>query len=368
MQELNLKLPEYPCKADMWDKLAEETRPILIYGMGNGADKLIDRFQKLNISFADIFASDGFVRGHSFHGIRVKSFSEVKAMYPEFVIVLSFASNRPEVISMLREIDSEYDMYIPDMPIAGEEYFDREFYNANYEKIKEAYNLLSDSLSKRLYSSVVNYKLFGKMELLLEAFSEKPELYSFVSEKKSIKSYIDCGAYNGDTLKEALSYFRELEFALAIEPDPKNYKRLLKYTESLNDTRIKALNSAVWSECRGGDFKSSGNRNSTVSATASYEYKITGIPLVSLDSLELSSADFIKYDVEGAELEALIGSEGLIEKERPVLLVSAYHRSEDVFSLLLYLREKHPSYTFYMRRILCVPAWELDLIAVPIEI
>ena len=104
-------LPKYPVESDMWQDLKNENRPIVIYGMGNGADKLISRFNELNIEFADIFASDGFVRGHSFHGIRVKSFSEIKEIYENFVVVLSFASNREEVLSLFTEIDGKYDMY-----------------------------------------------------------------------------------------------------------------------------------------------------------------------------------------------------------------------------------------------------------------
>ena len=77
-------LPEYPCISDMWDELAEETRPVMVYGMGNGADKLFERLAEFNINVSDVFASDGFVRGHSFRGFRVKSFSEIKESYPEF--------------------------------------------------------------------------------------------------------------------------------------------------------------------------------------------------------------------------------------------------------------------------------------------
>ena len=94
-------LPEYPIKFDMWDELQREHRPIVVYGMGNGADKLLCRFEKYGIRVSDFFASDGFVRGHSFHGMRVKSFSEIKEEYSDFVIVLSFASNREEVLKMI---------------------------------------------------------------------------------------------------------------------------------------------------------------------------------------------------------------------------------------------------------------------------
>ena len=85
----------------------------VVYGMGNGADKLFRRFEMYGISVAEIFASDGFVRGHSYRGYKVKSFSEIKESYSDFVIVLSFASNRSEVIELFSEIDKKHDLYIP---------------------------------------------------------------------------------------------------------------------------------------------------------------------------------------------------------------------------------------------------------------
>ena len=131
-------LPKYPCEADVWDILAAESRPIVVYGMGNGADKLLARFEAYGLEVADFFASDGFVRGHSFHGKRVKSFSEIKEAYGDFVIVLSFASGREEVLSLFRALDADYELYIPDMPVSGEQYFDRAFYNENYGLIVNA--------------------------------------------------------------------------------------------------------------------------------------------------------------------------------------------------------------------------------------
>ena len=216
MPYINFDLPEYPCKSDMWDNLKNERRPIVIYGMGNGADKLFRRFEKYGIEVADIFASDGFVRGHTFHGMRVKSFSEIKEEYSDFVIILSFASSRPEVIEMLADIDKKYEMLVPDMPVADEqEYFDREFYNSNYEKIKRAYELFEDEKSRAVYASLINYRLSGKLSYLLSTYTEKNEMYSILPCDK-INTVIDAGAYNGDTAREALEYFSNVKKIYAI--------------------------------------------------------------------------------------------------------------------------------------------------------
>lgn len=358
-------LPDYPCKRDMWDALREESRPIVVYGMGNGADKLIRRFEKYGIRIADIFASDGFVRGHHFRGFRVKSFSEIRAEYSEFVIILSFASNKAEVISMLEEIDDGYDMLVPDMPVAGEdEYFDREFYNSHYDDIIRAYNSLYDEESKSVFSAVVNYKLTGKLKYLRRVYSTTRELYSLMPCGNIINS-IDAGAYNGDTVREAKAYFKSLKKVYAIEPDPKNFKKITKYSEAETDIQIDLINAAAWSSDSFGEFSGSGNRNSTISATASYENKKTYITLRKIDSIADERIDYIKFDVEGAEREALFGSYETIRRDRPTMLVSVYHRSRDIFDVINLLHGEFPFYKLYLRRLRCIPAWELDLILIP---
>lgn len=347
----------------MWDFLANEKRPIVVYGMGNGADKLFSRFEKYGVRVADVFASDGFVRGHSFRGYKVKSFSEIKETYSDFVIVLSFASNREDVIDMLTEIDEKYEMLIPDMPIADEsEYFDKNFYNEHYEEIVKAYNMLADEESKKIYALTVNYKLTGKLSYLMDTCTEKRDMYSLISQK-DIKIMIDGGAYNGDTAREAIEYFSDISEIFAIEPDAKTFKRLKKYADTAA-VKINPINAALYSENRQGEFFSSGNRNSTAKATASYESKTADISFITVDSLGVNP-DYIKYDVEGAEYEAIVGSLETINKAMPVLLVSLYHKSRDIFSLPLFLSEKTNGYRFYLRRLRSVPAWELNLILIP---
>ncbi|MBO7305029.1 MAG: FkbM family methyltransferase [Clostridia bacterium] len=361
--EKSCNLPEYPCTRDVWDVLKSESRPIVVYGMGNGADKLFRRFEKYGIHVSDVFASDGFVRGHSYRGFKVKSFSEIKATYPDFVIVLSFASNRRDVVEMLADIDSNYEMYVPDMPVADEdEYFDREFYNANYEKILSVYGMLADGLSRHIYASVINYRLSGKLSYLLTSYSEKEEMYSLLL-RKNVRVAIDAGAYNGDTASEAIKYFPSVEKIYALEPDPKNYKRLLRFAQG--EGRVMPINAAAWCESAEGSFIGSGNRNSSVSSTASYQHTKSAVSLLRIDDVTDDEIDYIKYDVEGAELEAIVGSSGIIKKFHPAMLVSLYHRSRDIFFLPDYLCGKYAGYDMYLRRMYSVPAWEIDLLMIP---
>ena len=359
------KLPEYPLECDMWDKIASDPRPKMVYGMGNGADKLFARLDKYGVRVSEVFASDGFVRGHSYKGYLVKTLSEIKEEYDDFIILLSFASNRREVIDMIKDIDAHYDLYIPDMPVAGDEYFDREFYNANYKSICEAHSLFADDESRNAFASIINYKLFGKWKYLFDCYSEVSDIYSLLP--KNIDVSVDAGAYNGDTVREIISFRDNIKKIYAFEPDKRNFKKLMRFVDEGGVAQeIAAINAAVWSEDTDSGFFGSGNRNSSVSSTVSYESRSETVGLVKIDSVVSERVDYIKYDVEGAEKEALMGSCNTIDNYHPALLVSAYHRSEDIFALPLYLVGAHGGYKYYLRRTECFPAWEIALIAIPV--
>ena len=71
-----------------------------------------------------------------------------------------------------------------------------------------------------------------------------------------------------------------------------------------------------------------------------------------------------EYCLSDAEKEAIEGALETIEKHRPALMISLYHRSEDIFEIPLYISENYPQYDLYLRRTECLPAWEINLCAV----
>ena len=68
----------------------------------------------------------------------------------------------------------------------------------------------------------------------------------------------------------------------------------------------------------------------------------------SLDRLGLARVDFIKMDIEGAELAALRGAEASIRKHRPKLAISVYHSLEDMETIPRYLAGLDLGYRFYL--------------------
>ena len=355
---------------DIWTYLQNTDKKILMYGMGNGADKILSICERYGIEVSDFFASDGFVRGHFFHGKRVLSYSEACEKYgrENMIVLLSFASSLSDVLANIYKIADECELYAPDVPVCGENLFNYEFYKENEEKIRRVEGLLSDRRSEEVYSDVINYKLSGNVEFLREGHSDFSEVYRELLHAEHFEKIADLGAYNGDTLREIAPFAPDLKDAIAFEPDRRNHKKLSEYAEGEGRFKITPVKAAAWSDKDVLLFDGSGNRNSTlisVGIEVNRPPKTVEVDAESLDNvLDGEGVDYIKFDVEGAEKEAIEGSLKTIEKYRPALMISLYHRSEDVFELPLMIHERFPDYKFYIRRREYIPAWDTVLLAV----
>ncbi len=358
-------------KTDLWTYLSKTNKAILMYGMGNGADKILEVCSRYGIEIADFFASDGFVRGHQFHGKRVLSYSEAKEKYgvQNMIVLLSFASSLPDVLENIYRIDGECELYAPDVPVCGDTLFNMEFYNQNKESIHRVEELLCDWQSKKIYRDIIAYKLSGKIEYLKSSHSSFDEVYRELLGAENFEYAADLGAYNGDTLRELKQYAEGLIEAYALEPDRRNFRKLTEYSAAESAFKINAYQTAAWSKQESLIFGGSGNRNSSLISGArvavAKQAKIVETDANSLDNiLSGKRVDYIKYDVEGSEWEALSGSLETIKKYKPALAISLYHRSEDLFKLPLFVNEHFPEYKFYLRRRQYIPAWDSMLIAV----
>lgn len=346
---------------DLWQMLQTTKKTVVLYGMGNGADKILAVCEQYHIPVADCFASDGFVRGHAFHGKTVLSYSAVKEKYgaENLIVLLSFASSRPEVLAQIDRVAAECELYAPDVPVCGDTLFTASFLAEHREEAEAVFCLLADEESKQIYQNVLSYKLSGSIDCLKAAESEKSEVYRTLLQAENIRSVADLGAYNGDTVRELAAYAPHLREVWAMEPDRRNFRKLSEFAEAQSDLRIHAIHAAAWSEETELSFSDSGNRNAGAFAGG----KQISVPAAPLDSvLAGNTVDYIKYDVEGAEREALLGSAETIRACRPKLLVSLYHRSEDLFALPLQIHAMNPDYRLYLRRYPYIPAWDLNLI------
>ena len=350
---------------ELWDKLKKSSKPILLYGMGNGADKILAVLDELGIEASGFFASDGFVRGHAFHGKTVLSYSDACKKFGDFTVLISFGSSLPEVMSNMKKIDAEKETYAPDVPVAGNDLFNAAFYTANEERINKARDVFSDSYSKTVFDEIIKYKLDGRISHFFIDSPKDDALTTILGGRYS--AYIDLGAYNGDTISETMKYFPTVKKITAFEPSPRIFKKL-QNNAVFGGVEINLINAAASDKDSETSFVDGAGRNSQImgeSAIQAHGAHRETVISRTVDSVcdYFGERLLVKLDVEGSEAAALDGMARILRENKCDLIVSAYHRSEDIFALPLKLRKMLPDHDLFLRKHPYIPAWDVNIYA-----
>jgi len=338
---------------DMWTRLKNETAPILLYGTGNGADRVLDEFERLSIEADGVFVSDGFARGQVFRGFKVMDYSSAQRRFGDFTVVQAFGSGRAEVIANAERISSEHTYYAADVPVFGDNIFNRGFALANSESIGRVYDMLDGPRSRGIYENLIKYKFTGLRKYLTACECTQEEIYSLLNFSAGEK-YLDLGAYTGDTAARFISLCPDYSSVTACEPDPKNFKKLERNTASMRGVRL--VNACV-AACDGeATFHSGAGRGSARGGAVP-------VKALSVDSiLDGGDVTYLKADVEGAELDMIAGMKNTLSVCKPKMRIACYHRSEDVFTIPLAVCNHVKDYKVHIVHTPHTLGWDTDFI------
>lgn len=347
-------------KYSLWDKLKHNDKPIFMYGTGNGADKIIDALNRYEVKLDGVFASDGFVRDRWFHEMKVRSYSDVTSEYGDNItVLLAFGTTLDSVRNFIEMLDERHELIIPDVPLYGGELFDMNYYLSHKKKLDEAREIFADQRSKDIFDDAINFRLTGKLKYLSNVCDHTESLCELFGNQK-IRTLIDGGAFKGDSTRDFANSL-DVEKIIAVEADPKTYAKLCAYAADEDKTKVVPVNAALWEVNTTIEYVSSASRGSGESGK-NRRAKETSVDAVTLDTIIGSeSVDFIKLDIEGAESGALSGAEKALREHEPNMEVSLYHRTDDLFELPLRLKKALPRHKFYLRRVPCIPMWDLNL-------
>ncbi len=159
--------------------------------------------------------------------------------------------------------------------------------------------------------------------------------------------FIDAGCFDGFTSIEFARWCNnKYEKIYAFEANPYCVDRCKENLRRHNVLRTDLVEAAVWNQIGTIEFESNYSGGAHVSESGNVVVKTDTIDHV----LDGKKATFIKMDVEGAELNALIGAEKTIKKHKPRLAISIYHKPEDIFEIPSLLMDYCPDYKFALRQ------------------
>lgn len=214
--------------------------------------------------------------------------------------------------------------------------------------INECANLLEDETSYKIFKGFITSHATKRYDTFTTPTRNTKYFDSDFEENKGYQRYIDCGAFDGDTLRDLHRLKGKIEKAALFESDMTTFKQLLEMVgdnSQMYGNEMFLYPCGVWSDTAKQKANNTMGLNSHISNDGD-----DIIQCVALDHvLKGFKPTFLKMDVEGAEYQALIGARNIITENKPDMVISLYHTLKDIWELPLLINSWGLGYKFYIR-------------------
>jgi len=231
--------------------------------------------------------------------------------------------------------------------------------------IRETCSALQEE-SREQFTRELRMRLYGDFAVM-NAPLQSPQYFAHeLFELSSAECFVDCGAFDGDTMREFVGAvdgrFRRL---IGFEADATNFQRLEKYVAAQPQAireRVVIHEAAVGRSSGTLRFAATAGTDAAVSASGD-----AVIPSVCLDdALAGEVPTMVKMDIEGSEMEALEGASRVIRAYAPISAICVYHCPDHLWAIPLWLKKAQPVAKLFLKSY-CVDGWETVCYAVPSE-
>lgn len=159
----------------------------------------------------------------------------------------------------------------------------------------------------------------------------------------------DCGAFTGDTIEDFVTFTnKKYKKIVAFEPDEKNVKRLNAFINNKIENVV-VIQKATGDKNGKVSFLNKGNMFSKIVDVKDSSDELS-VDIVRLDNYIDYHPTLIKMDIEGAELDSLIGATQIIKTQKPKLAICIYHMPFDFYEIPKFLKSLVPEYKFKVRQ------------------
>lgn len=231
----------------------------------------------------------------------------------------------------------------------------------NVDHYDQLYTHLEDDLSKSVFSNLIGYRILPLPSFLEAAYDAKnPQYFDkeiITCDKDEV--FVDCGGFTGDTAEGFIRQFTHYKKIYVYEPSPENAKICRRNLERYPNITVR--------QCGVGEKNSHLSIQGNGASGTFMAGRSDGddIEIISLDEDIREKVSFIKMDIEGAEIPALLGAKRRIRKDHPKLAICTYHIVSDMWEIPRLIDEIHPGYRFYIRHYHLTNNWETVIYAIP---
>jgi len=338
------KYLKYPLYSDVVEYLRKNgIGEVVLFGASEGGKEIYQKLSRDHVNVSCFCDNDSTKWGKFFLGEKIISPSELSI--DDFILISS--SFQDEIYCQLRELGLKKIFHFPMVDIITKNHYKEEIIYENEDSIKKTYHLLKDAESKKVFESIILYRLTNDLYFIKGISQKNNQYFPEIVKLSDNEVYVDIGAYDGDTLKIFLDKTKKLNLitAFVFEPDELNYQKLLNIRG--NDQRIECYKKAVFDENKTISFNSKGDQSFVAEIGSSN----THIEAITLDTFfkNRDKPTYIKMDIEGSEAHVINGAKKIISENLPKLAVSVYHKSDDLWAIPKLLNSITSSYDLYLR-------------------
>lgn len=238
-------------------------------------------------------------------------------------------------------------------------------------KILYIFKNLSKNKCRYLYFQLLLLRIWGKggsAKVYLSKLFNAQQYFEYINAN-NIKNAMDAGVYDGYTSIQFIKYFKNLEniygFDISDESIIKSKNR------DLLDNKIFHLCLYPLSNKIQDIYISYNHSNPSATKIEinpnTSSFKTKSVTIDKFFDNQNNKLDFIKFDIEGGESNALAGGLNYIQKNRPQLAISIYHSPEDFINIPYYLMRNLTDYKYYIGHY-SMDVYETVVYAIPKEI
>lgn len=336
---------------------------ICIYGSNDIAGRIFDMTQNqrpdINIKFFVDSFKNGELKGLPIYSL--KEFIDYHLNEVDSSIIASY-EHRYDIKLILNSLG------IKNLAMMSQSLFfdflNQEQLNIDYKSTESVY---SNSKDKKLFRFLVKLRS-NPMKYWDEVrgYCKKhyPERYSndmsirhyfdFLN-KSAIKTAIDAGGCDCSTSLAFVQEFPNLQKIYVFEPCYEHFKDPVFDILVQREKKIEIVNKALWSELTTLEFreemtKKEGSAIIEAKPNVNRPSNILTLKTETIDNFvetrNIDKIDYIKMDIENAEMQALMGAENTLLKYRPQLAISIYHSDEQFYGIPVYLKKLLKNYQF----------------------
>lgn len=326
---------------------------VYIFGAGSLAGTVIERLVQAEIHITGILVDHRYYKENSsIKGFTIYDWDSFVKPNGAITVIMGMSD-------MKRGLEIEKKSFVKKVVYPGCLSFEcnmlltKDFLKERIDDYERIFNMCADDKSKKVMIAWLNSCILTYNPIIFTACEDKAGYFnSAIFDFSTIESYVNIGAYTGDTIDEFMMKNEVFETIYGVEGD----KDLAAYLREkyIGEKRIKIVEKIFWKNNESVSFSHVSNANSVGgTVNCSHGSRNNGISMtaVTMDdffTVDRGKIDLISVAFRGEE-NVLQGAKKLIQRDHPIIIAKVGFERDCIIKVIDTIYSVSSEYKYYLR-------------------